>query len=81
MNHWKTAAAALALALAACAGQPPAPPLNAVNPASAYCAQQGGRSETRQDEYGNQYGVCHLPNGQTVDEWEYFRRQHPETGG
>ncbi|MDO4694792.1 MAG: DUF333 domain-containing protein [Eikenella sp.] len=68
-------------ALAACAAQQPVPPLAAVNPAGAYCTRQGGQSEVRQDEYGNEYGVCRLPDGQTLDEWEYYRSQHPEAEG
>ena len=46
------------------------------NPASVFCEQQGGRSEIRTDRNGNQYGVCHLPNGTIVEEWEYFRQHH-----
>lgn len=79
MKHWSAISAAFALA--ACAAQQPVPPLDAVNPASAYCVQQGGKTEIRQDEYGNEYGVCRLPDGLTVDEWEYYRSQRPEAGG
>lgn len=44
------------------------------NPASVFCEQQGGKSVNRKDAEGNAYGVCHLPNGQVVEEWEYFRK-------
>lgn len=74
----KLHAALAAFALAACAAQQPALPLEAVNPASAHCAKQGGQTEIRQDEYGNEYGVCQLPDGRTVDEWEYYRSSRPE---
>ncbi|SPO31840.1 uncharacterized protein UTRI_06677 [Ustilago trichophora] len=54
------------------------------NPASEYCVQQGGTLETVKDEQGNQVGMCRLPDGRLVDEWDYFRSQNdpdyvPET--
>jgi len=48
------------------------------NPASVFCVEQGGRSEIRTAEDGSQSGVCILPDGTEVDEWEYFREHHPE---
>ena len=42
------------------------------NPASVFCAKSGGKSEIRNGPRG-QYGVCRLPDGRVVDEWEYFR--------
>ena len=42
------------------------------NPASVFCAQSGGKSESRKGARG-QYGVCRLPDGRVVDEWAYFR--------
>ena len=70
-----------AVLLSACAqSQSPAPTdepmVGMANPASVFCEQQGGRSEIRTDRNGNQYGVCHLPNGTIVEEWEYFRQHH-----
>ena len=75
---WLSTSAAL---LSACAQSPsPAPAdepmVGMANPASVFCEQQGGRSEIRTDRNGNQYGVCHLPNGTSVEEWEYFRQHH-----
>lgn len=46
------------------------------NPASVYCAEQGGESVIRDTAEG-QVGECHLPNGQVVGEWEYYRANHP----
>jgi len=50
------------------------------NPASAFCAQSGGKSEIRNGPRG-QYGVCRLPDGHVVDEWRYFRRMRGKAGG
>ena len=46
------------------------------NPASVFCTQQGGRSEIRTTVDGNEYGVCLLPTGEIMEEWEYFRLHH-----
>lgn len=67
------------LALAACAGnrdvQPKAaePEVGMANPASVFCEKQGGKSEIRKHADGSEYGVCRLPDGKVVEEWEYFR--------
>jgi len=68
---------------AACAGsQTPAaaepadasmPAVGMANPASAYCVQQGGKSEIRKNQDGSEYGVCILPDGKEVEEWAYYR--------
>lgn len=47
------------------------------NPASEFCVKQGGESKTRKDAQGNEYGMCHLKNGQVVEEWDYFRKNNP----
>ena len=44
------------------------------NPASEFCVKQGGKSQTRKNQDGSEYGVCVLPNGQVVEEWDYFRQ-------
>lgn len=43
------------------------------NPAAAFCVQQGGQSQIRTDQAGNQYGVCRFPDGSECDEWAFFR--------
>lgn len=43
------------------------------NPASAFCEEQGGQVEIDRDDAGNERGMCVLPDGTPVDEWEYFR--------
>jgi hypothetical protein len=50
------------------------------NPASVFCEEQGGTVEIVTDGAGNQSGVCHLPDGTEVDEWEYFRAQSGSAG-
>lgn len=42
------------------------------NPASVFCIEQGGRHETVQKPNGA-IGYCHLPNGEIVEEWAYYR--------
>ncbi|OAM28366.1 hemolysin [Eikenella longinqua] len=68
--------------LAACAGNqavtsaPAAasePAVGMANPASVYCVQQGGKSEIRKNQDGSEYGMCILPDGKAVEEWEYYR--------
>ncbi|MEM8729647.1 MAG: DUF333 domain-containing protein [Pseudomonadota bacterium] len=49
------------------------------NPASVYCVESGGKSEIRDGPNGQQ-GICVLPDGREVDEWEYFRENNPQDG-
>lgn len=48
------------------------------NPAAVFCARQGGKSEVRKDDKGNQYSWCHLPDGSVIEEWELYRHHHPQ---
>lgn len=45
------------------------------NPASVYCAQNGGVSEIVTAPDGSQGGICVFPDGSQCDEWAYFRGQ------
>ncbi|MCD9086630.1 DUF333 domain-containing protein [Stenotrophomonas sp. SY1] len=47
------------------------------NPASTHCVEKGGKLEIRKDSDGNASGMCHLPDGTQVEEWELFRRDNP----
>ena len=69
---------AAATALAACSASEKQKPsnVNVANPASEFCVKQGGKSEIKKDKDGNEYGVCHLPDGKVVEEWEYFRQHN-----
>ena len=42
------------------------------NPASVYCLEQDGTLEVREDEAGNQYGVCIFSDGSECEEWTYY---------
>ena len=42
------------------------------NPASVFCVEQGGTLEIV-DEADGQVGYCNLPDGQRIEEWEYYR--------
>lgn len=75
----------LPLALAGCAKQPqpqdapPPPPPKSIgmaNPASVYCGQKGGKLIPVQTPQGVR-SDCKLPGGETLDEWELWRRDHP----
>lgn len=47
------------------------------NPASAYCVQIGGKLSI-ENRPGGQVGICTLPDGSKIDEWELYRRDHPQ---
>lgn len=67
----------LSSVLAACAGGESAPPaVGMPNPASAYCVEQGGSLEIVTTPQG-QTGMCTLPDGTVIEEWELMRRDHP----
>lgn len=52
------------------------------NPASEYCIKQGGTLEIVKDKDGNEIGMCKLPDGTVVEEWDFFRsRQQPSKVG
>ncbi|MGH8052682.1 MAG: putative hemolysin [Stenotrophomonas sp.] len=51
------------------------------NPASVHCVSKGGKVEIRKDKDGGEFGVCHLPDGSQVDEWELFRSDNPKPAG
>jgi putative hemolysin len=67
--------------VALAAGLLQAPPLPAekaiANPASVYCVQQGGRVEIVTTDKG-QIGICVLPDGRRIEEWEFFRGRAQE---
>jgi putative hemolysin len=67
---------AVSLLAAACVPIPPATPSPAVglpNPASVFCAENGGEVDLRTDATGAAAGVCVFPDGSECDEWAYFR--------
>ena len=48
------------------------------NPASSHCVNKGGKVLIQKDKGGNEVGICRLPDGTQVEEWELFRRDHPQ---
>lgn len=51
------------------------------NPASTNCLEQEGTLEIIEDDEGNQYGICTLPNGIRCEEWALFNGMcDPKTG-
>ncbi len=69
--------------LSACAagegarGTAEVPRVGMANPASVHCVDKGGKVEIRKNSEGGEYGICHLPDGTQVEEWELFRRDNP----
>ncbi len=55
----------------------PTPEIGLPNPASAYCLEQGGVLELRQDESGAVSGYCRLPDGTVCEEWAFYRGECP----
>ncbi|MEX5714911.1 DUF333 domain-containing protein [Serratia ureilytica] len=58
---------------------PPPPqvkPIGMANPADVYCTKIGGKLNAKENAAG-QYSTCTLPNGQEIESWELFRRDHP----
>ncbi|MFZ9988014.1 MAG: DUF333 domain-containing protein [Candidatus Nanopelagicales bacterium] len=69
------AATCAGLLLAACGGgsggdDAPTPEETMNNPASAYCEEQGGTVDLST-------GICTLPDGTQIDEWELYNRDNP----
>ncbi|WP_372512681.1 DUF333 domain-containing protein [Mycobacterium yunnanensis] len=45
------------------------------NPASVYCLGRGGSLEITTGDPAGEIGLCHLPDGRVVEEWELYRTQ------
>lgn len=79
MNLSQILIAMAILPVAACAVQPrepaPTPKVGMANPASVYCQKLGGKPVIVKEAAGER-GICHLPDGTVIDEWELFRRDH-----
>ena len=67
--------------LSACAAPPPTPenkPIGMANPASQYCIKLGGKLEIAKQADGGEIGMCHLPDGTIIEEWQLFRRDNKQ---
>lgn len=47
------------------------------NPASVYCETKGGKITIKNTEQG-QIGICTLPDGTEIEEWELYRRENQQ---
>ncbi|WP_306886270.1 putative hemolysin [Amorphus orientalis] len=54
---------------------PQSPRTGLANPASVYCLEQGGEL-VPVDTPAGVSNDCVLPNGETIDEWTLYRRDH-----
>lgn len=63
--------------IAGCATSAPDKNVGMPNPASAYCIELGG-TITIVDRPEGQIGFCTLSDGTQVEEWELYRRDHPQ---
>ncbi len=64
------------LPLAACQSAAHKAQATIANPASVNCTQTGGQLVIRQSAAGSK-GYCILPDGRSLDEWEYYHQTHP----
>ncbi|AML59841.1 Putative hemolysin [Serratia rubidaea] len=55
---------------------PPPRAIGMANPADVYCVKIGGKLNPKENEHG-QYATCTLPNGEEIESWQLFRRDHP----
>lgn len=69
------ASACAPFVLSACTSTaaPPAPSVGLANPASLHCVERGGTLKIIKGSDGKR-GMCHLPDGMVVEEWELLRR-------
>ena len=59
-----------------CSSTEPGKAAGIANPASEHCVKQGGKLEIVKEASGEK-GMCHLPDGTVVEEWELLRRDSP----
>lgn len=68
----------LALAfLSGCSIKDPSSTAAIANPASEHCVKKNGKLEIVKEAAGDK-GMCHLPDGAVIEEWELFRRDTPK---
>ena len=65
--------------LAGCtvSGPDPIMGLQLPNPASVYCIERGGTLDIKESPQGD-VTTCVLSDGTRVDEWEFYRQNHPQ---
>jgi putative hemolysin len=75
---YKAGIFAVAVLVAGCtvSGSDPLLAVGMPNPASVYCIERGGTLDIQQRP-GGDVTTCVLSDGSRVDEWEFYRRNHP----
>lgn len=58
-------------------GPDPLMGLQLPNPASLYCIERGGTIDIKESPAGN-VSTCVLSDGTRVDEWAFYRENHPQ---
>ena len=77
-KNYALLSSAFALAfLGGCNTKDPGSSAAIANPASEHCVKKGGNLEIVKEATGEK-GMCHLPDGSVVEEWELFRRDNPQ---
>ncbi|KKD00933.1 MULTISPECIES: DUF333 domain-containing protein [Photobacterium] len=71
------ACAAAASLLLGCVSQPASEPVGSANPAAVYCVQKGGKLDMVTED-GKRVTYCVLSDGRRVEQWQYFRDNHPQ---
>lgn len=80
-KHVIMLAATLGTVLAGCSQQSQEKHVSQVgmaNPASVHCGKLGGKVLIEKVRQGAEKGICHLPDGTRIDEWELFRRDQAQ---
>ncbi|MCD8504940.1 MAG: DUF333 domain-containing protein [Burkholderiaceae bacterium] len=77
MSKFSGLAAAALLTGCTVSGPDPLLGLQLPNPASVYCIERGGTIDIKQSPQGD-VTSCVLSDGTRVDEWEFYRQNHPQ---
>jgi len=69
----------LSILVAGCtvSGPDPVMGLRLPNPASVYCIERGGSIDIQETPQGD-VSTCVLSDGTRVDEWAFYRQNHPQ---
>ncbi|MBA5760770.1 DUF333 domain-containing protein [Vibrio sp. 404] len=51
----------------------------ASNPAAVYCVQREGKLDTITED-SQRVTYCELPNGERVEQWQFYRQNHQNKG-
>ncbi len=75
---YKIGLAAITVLIAGCtvSGPDPVLAIGMPNPATVYCLERLGTLDIQERPEGN-ITMCVLPDGSRVEEWEFYRRNHP----